>query len=61
MHPIGKMMIYENLDLLENVVGKVFDTGVTEMFIPYPFDKRDVPNFEHFTDEILPELKKRYS
>lgn len=61
MHTIGKMRIYEDLDLLEDVIGELLAAGVTGIFVPYPFDKEDVPNFEIFAEEILPELKKRCS
>jgi hypothetical protein len=60
MHNIGKMKIYENLEIFDEAVKELHRIGITEMFIPYPFKEDEIPNFERFAEEILPELKKRY-
>jgi alkanesulfonate monooxygenase SsuD/methylene tetrahydromethanopterin reductase-like flavin-dependent oxidoreductase (luciferase family) len=61
MHNIGNMKIYENLELLEEVIKKFYEIGMTEIFIVYPFKQKEIPNFEFFAKEILPELKEKYS
>jgi alkanesulfonate monooxygenase SsuD/methylene tetrahydromethanopterin reductase-like flavin-dependent oxidoreductase (luciferase family) len=60
MHNIGKMKIYENLELLEDAIVRFYEAGITEVFFPYPFKKEEIPNFEYFAEEMLPDLKKRY-
>jgi alkanesulfonate monooxygenase SsuD/methylene tetrahydromethanopterin reductase-like flavin-dependent oxidoreductase (luciferase family) len=60
MHNIGKMKIYENLEILDDAVKELHRIGITEMFVPFPFKEDEITNFEHFAEEMLPELKKRY-
>ncbi len=31
------------------------EIGITEVFIPYPFKKDEIPNFEHVAQEMVPE------
>ncbi|MFX1517522.1 MAG: LLM class flavin-dependent oxidoreductase [Promethearchaeota archaeon] len=61
MHNIGRMKIYENLDILVDAIQTFYKLGLTEICFPYPFKVKEIPNFEYFAEEILPELKKRYS
>jgi len=61
MHNISRMKIYENLELLEDAIKRLHEIGITEIFIAYPFMEEEIPNFEYFAEETLPELKKKYS
>jgi alkanesulfonate monooxygenase SsuD/methylene tetrahydromethanopterin reductase-like flavin-dependent oxidoreductase (luciferase family) len=61
MHNIGEMRIYQNLELLDDVIKQVHEVGINEVFIAYPFKEAEIPNFKYFTEEMLPELKRRFS
>jgi alkanesulfonate monooxygenase SsuD/methylene tetrahydromethanopterin reductase-like flavin-dependent oxidoreductase (luciferase family) len=60
MHNIGPMKLYQNTEILEDVVKMCVDIGITEIFIPYPFKEEEIPSFEQVALEIVPELKKHY-
>jgi hypothetical protein len=55
------MKIYENLELLEEGIKRFYKIGITEVFIAYPFKRKEIPNFEFFAEDILPALKEKYS
>jgi alkanesulfonate monooxygenase SsuD/methylene tetrahydromethanopterin reductase-like flavin-dependent oxidoreductase (luciferase family) len=61
MHHIGNMKLYENLEIFDDAVKELYKIGFTEFFVPYPFKEEEISNFEYFSKEMLPELKKRYS
>ncbi|MFX0183683.1 MAG: LLM class flavin-dependent oxidoreductase [Candidatus Hodarchaeota archaeon] len=61
MHNIGRMKIYENLEILVDAIERFSEIGITEICFPYPFKDEEIPNFEYFAEEMLPELKKRYA
>jgi len=60
MHNIGPMKLYQNPEILEDLVKMCFEIGIREIFIPYPFKKEEIPNFENVAQEMVPEMKKRY-
>ena len=61
MHNIGSMKIYENPEILEELVKMCIEIGISEVFIPYPFKKEEIPKFEQIALEIVPDLKRRYT
>ena len=61
MHNIGPMKLYENPEILEDLVKMCVEIGITEIFIPYPFKEDEIPSFEQVAQEMVPDLKRRYS
>ena len=43
------------------LVKKCLDLGFTEIIIPYPLIKEEVPIFEQIAQDVIPELRKLYS
>jgi alkanesulfonate monooxygenase SsuD/methylene tetrahydromethanopterin reductase-like flavin-dependent oxidoreductase (luciferase family) len=61
MHNIGKMKIYGDLDTIADAVEDIHAIGISEVFVPYPFREEEIPSFERFAHDMVPDLKKKYS
>lgn len=61
MNNIGSKKLYETPEILEELVKMLSRIGIFEIFIPYPFKEKEIPNFEQIAQEMVPDLKKRYS
>ena len=61
MHNIGPMKLYQKPEILEDLVKMCIEIGIKEIFIPYPFVEEEIQSFEQVAEEIVPEIKKRYS
>ncbi|MCG3256759.1 MAG: LLM class flavin-dependent oxidoreductase [Candidatus Heimdallarchaeota archaeon] len=61
MHNIGPMKLYSSPEILEDIVKKCHEIGITEITFPYPFVEDEIPAFEKLSQEVIPELRKLYS
>ncbi|MHA2358615.1 MAG: LLM class flavin-dependent oxidoreductase [Candidatus Heimdallarchaeaceae archaeon] len=61
MHNIGPMKLYENPEILEDLVKMFLEIGISDIFIPYPFKEKEMQNFEQIAQEMVPDLKRKYS
>ena len=61
MNNIGHMKLYEKPEILEDIAEMCSEIGITEIYIPYPFKENEIPMFEQIAQEMVPDLKKRYS
>ena len=58
---MGKMDVYEDTEMLTDVVRRCNTLGISEIIMGYPLIDEQIPAFERMAQEVVPELRERYS
>ncbi|MCG3221093.1 MAG: LLM class flavin-dependent oxidoreductase [Candidatus Heimdallarchaeota archaeon] len=61
IHNFSEMVLYESKERIRDLVERCFDLGFTEIIIPYPLVEEEVPVFEEIANDVIPELREKYS
>ena len=57
----GFISLYESEDAFKDMVDRYVEVGITEFLLFYPFNEKQLPNFEKIAREVIPELREIYS
>jgi alkanesulfonate monooxygenase SsuD/methylene tetrahydromethanopterin reductase-like flavin-dependent oxidoreductase (luciferase family) len=49
--------LYNKFDVLEGIIMKYLEIGFTEIILPHPIFKEEIPQFEKFVAEVIPNLR----